>query len=92
MTADEALERMRERWRDRPPIDLRDVEERAAIRLEDLRPELRIRAQRAPRGAARLFVEVRRGHEGERSTWWSAYVHSLEEVDEVLERPGAPRP
>jgi hypothetical protein len=76
VTTDEAIVRCRARWT-HPPLDRRDVEERIALRLRDHEspPELRVVAI-AP--ACRIFVESRDG-------WRSRYVHTIGEVDSVLD-------
>lgn len=80
---EEAIARCRARW-SHPPIDVVDVEERVAVRLDAGEDRL-VRVLAFP-PAVRIFVE----HAGGR--WRSAYVHHLEEVDAVLERLLRPAP
>ena len=72
---DDALDAFRHRWT-HPPVDLRDVEERAAVRLED-EAGAEVRVLAAPLGAARLFI--RRA-----DAWRSRYLHHPDETDRVL--------
>lgn len=84
-----AISRCRARWAPRPQLSPSDTAERAAVRLEHYAPGMRVHAMNAWQGGAvRLFIE--RERRVDRSLWWSAYVHSLEDVDRVLDRASAP--
>lgn len=86
-TADAALALMRERWdKSRRPLDPKDVEERAAIRMEEYPAHLRIRATPVDGFPnVRLWVEVYRA-DGQPSRWWSCYISTLAEVDQRVDR------
>lgn len=99
MTADEAIERVRARWWDRPPPpSVVDVEERAAVRLrDDLEREVSVHVQPTVAGpAVRLFVRLgeldevswprgRRRHPVLKRGWHSGYVHEIGDVDLVID-------
>lgn len=96
MSPEEALVRIRTRW-SRPAPDRFDVEERAAIRLED-DPDREVLvlelSSRVVGSHLRLFVRV---HEEDRVRWghgktprlirgWhSGYVQELGDVDRILD-------
>lgn len=99
MTADEALERIRARWFDRPPPPaVSDVEERAALRLRDaLEREVLVHVNPTVTGpVVRLFARLpeldevswpngKRRHPVLKRGWHSGYVHELADVDRVLD-------
>jgi hypothetical protein len=93
VTEEEAIARVRARWA-HPPLDVRDVEERVALRLVDAHrpPEVLVRA--AP-PACRLFVRQRdasgSGWPPRPGDWRSKYVHALRDVDRVLDDLGIGR-
>lgn len=81
MTVEEAIQRCRARLAHRlTEREVRDVEERIAIRLEHLPRPPRVVLQVA--GRARVFA-------GEPGDTVSAYVHRVADVDRVLRRLGA---
>lgn len=84
MTYAGALASFRARWGpERPDAD--DVRERVAIRFEHDEAEAARWRVVAGRGYVRLFRWVR---DGRQPVWRSAYVHSLRDVDGVIDRIG----
>ena len=91
MTSEEALDEFRARWT-HPSVDVRDVEERIAIRGA----EAETRVLPGPLGAARVFVRggpsvTKSGKPKDRFgeplfEWCSAYIHHPDETDGVLSR------
>lgn len=76
MTVEESIRAMRVKW-DHEPLDVRDVEERIALRM-GVSPDVRVIGSRAECTACRVFVR-----HGE--TWRSRFVHTVSEVDAALD-------
>lgn len=77
MTVEDAIERFRLRYLDALGVDPADVEERAAVLLED-RTDVEARVLRV--GIVRLFVRRSGG------AWLSRYAWTLRDVDALLGR------
>jgi hypothetical protein len=85
VTSEEALASFRDRWA-HPPLDVRDVEERIALRYQDDATPPRITAVAQP-PAVRIFREHADGKHH------STYVHRVADVDAALDRIAKePRP
>lgn len=84
MNVAEAIAAFRRRW-DHPALDPRDVEERLALRLQDLPDPPRLHVMATP-PACRLFWLLEDDEDARRRRWTSAYVHDSGDVDEVLDR------
>lgn len=83
MTDAEACAVVRARWT-HPPLDVRDVEERLALRMVDLEPSPEVLVLPALH-ACRVFVRSGDVDAKGRRRWCSRYVHAIADVDEVLD-------
>lgn len=78
MSPEEAIAKSRARWA-QPPLDVRDVEERIALRYQDDATPPKITAVAQP-PAVRIFREHANGKHH------STYVYSVADVDAALDR------